>query len=90
MDAKQITSAIISNTWTNEELNTMVEAIRFARSGLTKTVARTLQVGTRVRYESSRQGCMVDGEITKVALKYATVRSNGQLWKVPMNMLTVA
>ncbi len=88
MDIKQINSAIMFGTWTDTELGSMIDAIKFARSSLTKQVARSIKVGSVVKYNSPRQGMVVQGEVTKVAIKYATVRSNGQLWKVPMNMLT--
>ena len=89
MDIKQINSAIMFNVWTDAELSSMIDAIKFSRASLQKAVRRALTVGSTVRYNSAKQGRMVQGEVTKVAQKYATVRSNGQLWKVPMNMLEV-
>ena len=87
MDVKQINSAIMFGTWTDIELSSMIDAIKFNRASLQKQVRRSLSVGSTVKYNSSKQGRMVQGEVTKIAQKYATVRSNGQLWKVPMNML---
>ena len=86
---QEINQAIMFGTWTDTELASMVDAIKFARQGLRQTVKRSLQLGTQVKYLSTKQGCWVRGEITKIAQKYATVRSNGQLWRVPMNMLEV-
>lgn len=87
MDIKQINSAIMFGTWTDTELSSMIDAIKFARASLTKQVARSIKAGSQVTYYSPKQGRQVQGEVTKVAIKYATVRTNGQLWKVPMNML---
>ena len=89
MDVKQINSAIMFGTWTDTELSSMIDAIKFSRACLQKTVARQLSIGSTVKYNSPKQGRWVQGEITKIAQKYATVRTNGQLWKVPMNMLEV-
>ena len=87
MDIKQINSAIMFGAWTDTELTSMIDAVKFARAGLQKQVKRQLSIGATVRYNSHKQGRVVQGEITKIAQKYATVRTNGQLWKVPMNML---
>ena len=87
MDIKQVNSAIMFNSWTDMELASMIDAIKFARASLTKQVARSIRAVSQVTYYIPKQGRQVQGEVTKVAIKYATVRTNGQLWKVPMNML---
>ena len=89
MDIKAVNSAIMFQSWTDTELSSMIDAIKFARANLQKSVKRSLTIGSTVQYTSAKQGRKVQGEITKIAQKYATVRSNGQLWKVPMNMLEV-
>lgn len=89
MDIKQINSAIMFGQWTDVELTSIIDAVRFARAGLQKQVKRSLTVGSQVQYNSAKQGRTVQGTVEKIAQKYATVRSSGQLWKVPMNMLEV-
>ena len=89
MKALDINRTIMLGTWTNEELNSFIDAVKFNRASLGRQVRNQLRVGSQVEYASQRQGRTVQGEITKVAQKYATVRTNGQLWKVPMNMLRV-
>ena len=87
MDIKEINSAIMFGTWTDSDLSSMIDAIKWNRASLQKQVKRSLTIGSLVKYNSPRQGRWVQGEVTKIAQKYATVRTNGQLWKVPMNML---
>ena len=89
MDIKQINSAIMFGTWTDTELSSMIDAIKFARASLQKSVRRELSIGAQVSYLSNKQGRRVQGTIRKIAQKYATVDTGGQLWKVPMNMLEV-
>ena len=89
MDIKQINSAIMFNTWTDTELSSMIDAIKFARAGLVKQTKRALKVGTDVKFHSTKRGIDVTGKVTKVAQKYATVSTAQGLWKVPMNMLEV-
>ena len=91
LSALDINGAIMTGVYTNIELEAMVNAIKFARASLAKRVARTLAVGTKVKWDSSKQGREVEGTITKIAKKYATVQANDSvLWQVPMNMLVPA
>lgn len=90
MDIKQINSAIMFGTWTNIELNSMLDAIKFARAGLQKQNIRSLRLGSTVKFTSTKRGFDVQGTVEKIALKYVTVRDPVRgLWKVPANMLTV-
>ena len=44
MKVQEINSAIISGIYTNDDLNSIVNAIKFARAQLTKQQARSLRV----------------------------------------------
>jgi hypothetical protein len=90
MDIKQINTAIMFGTWTNTELSSMIDAVKWARSQLTKDVKNTLKPGQMVKFTSSKTGRTVVGDITKIAIKYVTVRTPQGLWKVPANMLEAA
>ena len=78
-------SAIISSDLTNDDLNELVMAIRFARSQLVKEVKRSLRVGDTVKF-TGRNG-VTQGTLEKVAIKFATVKVGYMSWRVPMNML---
>lgn len=88
MNATQLCSHIMRNSWTNEELNSIINAVKFSRSTLAKIVKYSLKVGDNVNFTSSRTGRNVTGVVTKVAVKFVTVRTIDGLWKVPANMLT--
>lgn len=88
MDIKQINSAIMFGVWSDVELRSMVDAIKFARSQLTKQVKRGLSLGDNVTFTSSKTGRTVTGTVFKIAQKYVTVRTVEGLWKVPANMLS--
>lgn len=90
MDIKQINSAIMFGTWSNTELESMIDAIKWARASLARQNKYTFRVGSQVKFHSTKRGITVEGKVTKVALKYATVSTDQGLWKVPMNMLTAA
>lgn len=89
MDIKQVNSAIMFGTWTDTELSSMIDAIKFARASLQKQVKRGLNIGTAVQFHSAKRGITVQGTVSKIAQKYVTVNTQQGLWKVPANMLTV-
>lgn len=90
MDIKQINSAIMFNTWTDTELSSMIDAVKFARACLQKQIKRSLALGDTVTWHSQKRGITGRGTVTKIAQKYVTVREGSTLWKVPANMLTLA
>lgn len=87
MDIKQINAEIMFGDFSNTELNSIIDAVKFRRAQMQKTARYTLKVGSDVMFTSSKTGQRVQGKVSKVAHKYATVQTNMGLWKVPMNML---
>ena len=88
MNIKQINTAIISGNLTNDELMSIIDAVKYARSQLGQQIKYSLRVGDNVNFTSSRTGRNVTGVVVKVAIKYITVRTVDGLWKVPANMLS--
>ena len=89
MDIKAINSAIITGNWTNDQLTSMGDAIKYARAQLGQKTKWSLRIGDNVNFTSTKTGQNFTGMVTKIAIKYVTVRTVGGLWKVPANMLTV-
>lgn len=87
---QQINSAIMFGTFTNDELTSIVNAVQWARAQLGKQKIRTFTKGDTVKFHSTKRGVTVTGTVTKVAIKYVTVKDGVMLWKVPANMLEVA
>jgi hypothetical protein len=86
---QQVNSAIMLQQWTDVELRSMIDAVKWNRNQLQKQVKRSLTVGDNVNFTSARHGRNVTGVVTKIAIKYVTVRTVDGLWKVPANMLTL-
>jgi hypothetical protein len=86
---QQVNSAIMLQTWTNTELSSMIDAVKWSRDHLAKQVKRSIRTGDNVEFTSSKTGRLTRGFVTKVAIKYVTVNTGLGLWKVPANMLTV-
>ena len=85
---QEVNSAIMFGDWTNVELMSMIDAVKWKRATLAKLTKASLRVGDDVSFTSSKTGMDVTGVVTKIAIKYVTVRTSAGLWKVPANMLT--
>jgi hypothetical protein len=90
MNVSQINTAIIQGTFTNDELMSMTDAVKFARSRLVSKVKFTISNGSKVKFTSNRTGMVMSGTVEKVAIQFATVTTGQGRWKVPMNMLESA
>ena len=89
---QQINQAIMFGNFTNDELTSIGDAIKFARSQIANQNKREMRVGTLVKFTSSRTGMPVTGTVEKINRKFIIVRETGKAfgnWRVPANMLTV-
>ena len=87
---QEVNRAIMFGTWTNTELSSMIDAVKWARGQLTKDVKNSIKQGQMVKFTSTKSGKIMIGDVTKIAIKYVTVRTPQGLWKVPANMLEAA
>ena len=90
MNIKQINTAIMQGDFTNEELNSIGDAIRFARAQLVVRNKSVLTIGSNVRFTSSTRGT-ISGVVKKINRKFIIVDQPGQFrsWRVPASMLEV-
>jgi len=86
---QQVNSAIMLQTWTNVELSSMIDAVKWNRANLANQIKRSIQVGDNVEFTSSKTGRLTRGFVTKIAIKYVTVNTGMGMWRVPANMLSV-
>ncbi len=89
MSIQTVTAEILQGNFTNDQLSSIIDSVKYARSKLTRHTIRSLQVGDNVNFNSAKQGRNVTGVVTKIAIKYVTVRTATGLWRVPANMLTL-
>jgi hypothetical protein len=88
MNIQAINTAIVTGSFTNEQLTSIIDAVKFARSRLTQTIKWSLKVGDNVNFTSSKTGQNYTGVVMKVAIKYVTVKTITGMWRVPASMLT--
>lgn len=91
MDIKAINTAIISGNFSNSELDSIQDAIKFAKSRIASQLSVTLGRGTKVSLQHAKLGGRVFGTVLKVKIKKADVKlDSGMTYSVPLSMLTVA
>lgn len=95
MNISEINRSIIAGSFTNDELNSIGDAIKFARAQLANKNKFTLVKGSKVKFTNSRSGGIVIGTVEKVNRKYIIVRENtsglfSTNWRVPASMLSAA
>ena len=90
---QDVNSAIMFGSFTNDQLESVISAVKFRRNEISRLVKRSIAKGVTVKFYNSRFGREMTCTVEKVAIKYVTVRENGHtvggLWRVPATMLTV-
>lgn len=87
---QQVNSAIMFGDFTNDQLNSILAAIKFRRGQLTQQAKREIRLGGAVQFTSTRHGQTFTGTVEKIARKFVTVRTTQGIWRVPASMLESA
>lgn len=87
---QDINSTIIQGSFTNDQLDSIILAVKFARSQIAQKNKFTLVKGTRVKFVNSRTGQLMIGDVAEVKRKFIHVRVGMSNWRVPGNMLEAA
>lgn len=83
---EDIVRAIKHGEFTNDELNTIGQAVKFARAQLVHEVKREIFPGATV-YFRDRSGSRIVGQVDSVKIKNAVVSTANGRYRVPCNML---
>lgn len=89
---QEINSAIIQGNFSNEQLDAIITAVKFARNQIVHKNTGSMVIGTKVKFVHNRTGQTVLATVEKVNRKYIIVREQGKAygtWRVPANMLEV-
>lgn len=87
-DLRSILIGIQHSDFNHDELNTIIEAVKFKRAQNARKAANTLKVGERVAF-NGRRGFTV-GVLEQIKIKKAIVRVGDTRWNVPLAMLEAA
>jgi len=87
---QEINSSIMFGNFTNDQLNSIMTAVKYARAQLTKQTASSLRIGASVKFTSSRSGRVVTGTVESIKIKNVIVNTALGRYRVPANMLEAA
>jgi hypothetical protein len=85
---QEINQAIMFSDLSNDELTSVIDAVKWKRATIAKLTKASLRVGDNVNFTSTKTGINMTGVVMKIAIKYVTVKTIQGAWRVPANMLT--
>jgi hypothetical protein len=87
MDINTINGAIMRGGYSNDDLNSIMDAVKYARSKLGRAKLRAFGVGDSVKFTSNRNGRVYQGVVEGVKIKNVIVNTAMGRFRVPANML---
>jgi hypothetical protein len=90
MDINSINGAIMRGGYSNDDLNSIMDAVKYARSKLGRAKLRSFGVGDSVKFTSNRNGKVYQGVVEGVKIKNVIVNTAMGRFRVPANMLESA
>jgi hypothetical protein len=89
MSIQTVNAEILAGNFTNDQLTSIIDAVKFARARMAEKTKRSLFLGDTVQFTSAKTGMRYTGTVQKIAIKYVTVSTAKGLWRVPANMLEI-
>lgn len=90
MNGKQIVSALMSGSLTNDELEQIAQALKYARSQVGNQIKRQLRPGVSVKFYHPKQNFYIAGTVNRIKQKYVLVDTPQGRYNVPANLLETA
>ena len=87
---KDICNTITFGGLTNDQLEEIISAVQYSRAKLARKNKSSLSIGAQVTFVDPRNGRVFNGTVEHIKIKNASVRCNGTLYRVPMNLLSLA
>jgi ribosomal protein L35AE/L33A len=86
---QEINQSIMFGNLSNDQLDSIIHAVKFRRNELLKQNKRSLTIGSEVKFVSSRTGQTIIGKVSAIKTKNVIVNAGFTNWRVPANMLEV-
>lgn len=90
MTVSQIVTELMSGSLTNEDIEKVAQALKYARAQVGKTVKRQLSPGVSVKFYHPKQNFYIAGTVNRIKQKYILVDTAQGRYNVPANLLEVA
>lgn len=89
LTVQEINSAIINGSFSSEQLSSVIDAVKYRRSLLTRSVIHQLSKGDIVSFVN-KHGNKVVGTVSSIKMKYVHVDVGMVTWRVPASKLVRA
>lgn len=86
----EINHTIMRGSFTNDQLDSILSAVKYRRAQIASTVKHTVLPGTAVKFYHPKLGMDVQGTVNRVKQKYILVDTARGRYNVPANLLEVA
>lgn len=90
MNGKQIVAELMSGSLTNDELEQIAQALKYARSQVGNQIKRQLRQGVSVKFYHPKQNFYIAGTVNRIKQKYVLVDTPQGRYNVPANLLETA
>jgi len=90
LSIQDVNSAIMFGSFTNEQLDSILAAVKYRRAQVARENKRSIMLGDVVKFVNPRSGRTHQGNVVKINIKNVKVREGFTTWNVPASMLTVA
>jgi len=90
LSIQDVNSAIMFGSFTDEQLRSIGDAVRYRRAQIVKETRRSIMMGDVVKFTHPKTGRTHQGSVVKINIKNVKVKEGFTTWNVPANMLTVA
>lgn len=87
MNVNEIVTELMSGTLTNEDIEKVAQALKYARAQVGKTIKRQLTPGVSVKFYHPKQNFYIAGTVNRIKQKYVLVDTPQGRYNVPANLL---
>jgi N-acetylmuramic acid 6-phosphate (MurNAc-6-P) etherase len=87
MSVNQIVTELMSGTLTNDDIEQVAQALKYARVQVAKTIRRQLSPGVSVKFYHPKQNFYIAGTVNRIKQKYVLVDTAQGRYNVPANLL---
>lgn len=90
MNTKEIIAILMSGTLTNDDIEQVAQALKYARSRVGNQIKKQLRPGVSVKFYHPKQNFYIAGTVNKVKQKFVLVDTPQGRYNVPANLLETA
>ena len=85
----EINNEIMQGSFTNDQLNSILSAVKYRRRQIGREFKRTIRVGDTVKFYHPKLGHDLTGPVKQVLIKNIVVETQKGRYRVPANLLEV-